>query len=317
MKIPINTCYYSLLIVLLLCNHHVSGQGKLLRSEKWGKFSGTGKTADFYVASNGNDNWSGTLAEPNADRTDGPFASIKRARLAVRSRKAEVYLPKSDPVETRWIGSPHPFGKGKDILVYIREGYYTFEEPLIFNPEDGGERIETNLPSGAFEYHKLKDHYVTYAAYPGEKPVISGGIPLRAWEKDRNAWKIRNLDASVQMLVVNGRKQTLARAPDTAYFVPPLLSDTPDKLYFNKGELRQWDEMDGNRVHMLLRWHHGKNSISRVDEKTNTAWLSEPEDGVVIVPPRYYIEIVNCPECIIQNTGLVAPFSNRNSRAST
>ena len=288
----IKNSFNLLLIALFLCSHQASAQGKLLRGEKWEKFSGTGETADFYVATNGNDNWSGTLAEPNADRTDGPFASIKRARLAVRSRKAEVYLPKSDPVETRWIGSPHPFGKGKDILVYIREGYYTFEEPLIFNPEDGGERIETNLPSGAFEYHKLKDHYVTYAAYPGEQPVISGGLPLRAWEKDRNAWKIQNIDADVQMLVVNSRKQTLARAPDTAYFVPPLLSDTPDKLYFNKGELRQWDEMDGNRVHMLLRWHHGKNSISRVDEKTNTAWLSEPEDGVVIVPPRYYIENV-------------------------
>ena len=27
--------------------------------------------ADFYVAPNGNDSWSGKLAEPNADRSDG------------------------------------------------------------------------------------------------------------------------------------------------------------------------------------------------------------------------------------------------------
>lgn len=288
----IKTSINSLLIVLFLCSYQVSGQGKLLRGQKWEKFSGTGKTADFYVAPSGNDNWSGTLAEPNADKTDGPFASIKGAQLAVRSLKTKVYIPKSEPVETRWIGSPHPFGKGKDILVFIREGYYTLEEPLIFNPEDGGERIETNLPSGAFEYHKLKDHYVTYAAYPGEKPVISAGLPLHAWKKERNTWKIQNVDANVQMLVVNGKKQTLARTPDTGYFVPPLLSDTPDKLYFNKGELRQWEEMDDNRVFMLLRWHKGKNSISRVEERTNTAWLSNPEDGVVIVPPRYYVENV-------------------------
>ncbi|MCK4748520.1 MAG: hypothetical protein KAT15_15820, partial [Bacteroidales bacterium] len=141
----INSSYYLFLIALLLCSHQVVGQGKLLRGEKWEKFSDAGKTADFFVASNGNDHWSGTLAEPNADKTDGPFASLKRARLEVRSLKAEIYLPKSDPVETRWIGSPHPYGKGKDILVYIREGYYTLEEPLVFNPEDGGERIETNL----------------------------------------------------------------------------------------------------------------------------------------------------------------------------
>jgi regulation of enolase protein 1 (concanavalin A-like superfamily) len=278
--------------MLLLCSHHAYGQGKLLRGEKWEKFSNEGKTADFYVAPNGNDSWSGSLAEPNADQTDGPFASIQRAQVAVRSLKAKTYTPKKAPVETRWIGSPHPFGKGKDILVYIREGYYTLEEPLVFYPEDGGERIETNLPSGAFEYHKLKDHYVTYAAYPGEVPVLSGGLPLQGWKKTRNTWKIHDLDADIQTLVVNGKKQTLARIPDTGYFVPPLLSDTPDKLYFTKGELRQWKEMEGNRVHMLLRWHQGNNAISSVDEKTSTAWLREPEDGIVIVPPRYYVENV-------------------------
>lgn len=36
-------------------------------------------------------------------------------------------------------------------------------------------RIETDVPTGAFKFHKLKDHFVTYAAYPGETPIISGG----------------------------------------------------------------------------------------------------------------------------------------------
>ena len=31
---------------------------------------------------------------------------------------------------------------------------------------DGGERIETELPTGAFEYHQLKDYFVTYAFLP-------------------------------------------------------------------------------------------------------------------------------------------------------
>lgn len=285
-----NTKFNSLLIVLFLCNFQVSGQGKLLRGEKWEKFSGTEKTADFYVAPNGNDNWSGTLAEPNANRTDGPFVSIKRAQIAVRALKTKVYIPKSEPVETRWIGSPHPFGKGKDILVFIREGYYSLDEPIIFNPEDGGGRIETNLPSGAFEYHKLKDHYVTYAAYPGEKPIISGGPVLNSWKKGKKVWKIQVDETNVEMLIINGQKQTLARTPNSGYFIPPVISDTPDKLYFNKGELKQWKEMDGNRVYMLLRWHHGVNSFSGIDEKTNTGWLAEPQEGVVIVPPRYYVE---------------------------
>ncbi|WP_372394756.1 carbohydrate-binding domain-containing protein [Azospirillum sp. HJ39] len=39
----------------------------------------------FYVAENGNDSWSGTLAAPNADGTDGPFASLQKAQTAMRS----------------------------------------------------------------------------------------------------------------------------------------------------------------------------------------------------------------------------------------
>ena len=33
----------------------------------------------FYVAPNGRDAWSGTLAEPNGAGSDGPFATLARA----------------------------------------------------------------------------------------------------------------------------------------------------------------------------------------------------------------------------------------------
>ena len=45
-------------------------------------------TADFYVATDGKDVWSGTLPEPNHDGTDGPFATLARARDAVRQLRA-------------------------------------------------------------------------------------------------------------------------------------------------------------------------------------------------------------------------------------
>ena len=31
----------------------------------------------FHVATNGNDAWSGKMAAPNADKTDGPFATVE------------------------------------------------------------------------------------------------------------------------------------------------------------------------------------------------------------------------------------------------
>ncbi|MBK7713680.1 MAG: hypothetical protein IPJ37_24215 [Bacteroidales bacterium] len=151
------------------------------------------------------------------------------------------------------------------------------------SPKTEGERVETNLPTGAFEYHKLKDHYVTYAAYPGEKPVISGEKPVTGWKKSGNIWIAPFDDDTAAMLIVNGKMMTLARTPDTGYFVPPAISVSTGELYFKKGDIKPWKDLEGNRIIMLLRWHTGINWI---------ATFKTPQEGVVIVPPRYYIENV-------------------------
>ena len=41
-------------------------------------------SANFYVAPNGKDSWSGKLPAPNANNTDGPFASVAKAQIAVQ-----------------------------------------------------------------------------------------------------------------------------------------------------------------------------------------------------------------------------------------
>ena len=70
-----------------------SRDGRLLQGEPWQPFVPVEK-ADFYVAKMETTAWSGTLAEPNSAKTDGPFATLKRAQQAVRELKAKVYFPK-------------------------------------------------------------------------------------------------------------------------------------------------------------------------------------------------------------------------------
>ena len=41
----------------------------------------------LYVAPAGSDAWTGTRAGPNAGRTDGPFATLERARDELRQRR--------------------------------------------------------------------------------------------------------------------------------------------------------------------------------------------------------------------------------------
>lgn len=69
----------------------------------------------LYVSAKGNDDWSGTLAKSNRDKTDGPFASLTRAQLAVREFKKTV------PVE-----------------VVVQSGTYRLSKPLEFSAADSG-----------------------------------------------------------------------------------------------------------------------------------------------------------------------------------
>ncbi len=115
----------------------------------------------YYVAPNGNDSWSGTLAAPNAAASDGPFATIDHARAAVRALKK--------------IGLTQ-------ITVQIRGGTYYLPSTLQFTGADSG------TPALSIAYQR----------YPGESPVISGGVRVANWTSaGGNVWKT-TLPASTQ-----------------------------------------------------------------------------------------------------------------------
>ena len=143
-----------------------------------------GAAATFLVAENGNDAWTGKLAEPNVMKTDGPFATLGRARDAVRELK----------------GRQAPSGP---ITVMVRGGKYFLDRTLVFGPEDSGSR----------------EFPITYKAYGDEKPILSGGKKVAGWKSYKNQilqaelagtkggkWKFRQL-------FLNGERQIRARYP--------------------------------------------------------------------------------------------------------
>jgi len=77
--------------------------------------------ADLYVATNGNDAWIGNLAAPNKAKSDGPLATIERAR--------DIWRGRSTPAE----------GGAKKIVV--RSGTYYLKAPLKLEPQDSGLQI--------------------------------------------------------------------------------------------------------------------------------------------------------------------------------
>ncbi len=280
-----------LMITLLILNDQVSGQGRFVRGAEKTEYSLAGTAADFYVSPSGNDNWSGTLAEPDKNGNDGPFATINRAKMAVSKLKEGVYQLKKRAIDKRFKGTPHQFGAGRDILVLIRGGIYSLENSLAFSSGDGGERVETDLPTGAFEYHELTDFYVTYAAYPGESPVISGGERITGWEKKKDGiWTANTNEQKISELYANGKRLTLARAPNTGYFYPDGQPADSISFKFKAHDLEPWKDLETNTIYLKVRWGAIQTSISRIDAKSRTAWLKTPSPEMMIIPPRYYVE---------------------------
>lgn len=136
--------------------------------------------ADFYVATNGNDNWSGTLSAPNSNNTDGPFATIGRAQTAVQGILK------------------NPKGRTKPIQVMVRAGSYYVTQPLSFTTADSG--------TSALG--------VVWENYPNETPIVDGGMKITNWvHNSGNEWQA-TLPTSTQyfeQMFYNGQRRLRPR----------------------------------------------------------------------------------------------------------
>lgn len=158
----------------------------------------------FYVASNGSDQWSGKLATPNASATDGPFATLIRARDAIRDLAVGAPTDAPDPYGLfEPVRPPKRVGLKQPVQVLVRGGTYCLERTLVLGRKDSGSQ---ECP-------------ITYAAYPGEKPVLSGGRVIRGWRPYRgDIWQCELPEAKggkwkTRQLFYNGQRMIRARWP--------------------------------------------------------------------------------------------------------
>ena len=202
--------------------------------------------ADFYVSVNGSDRWSGTLDEPNAQGSDGPFATLPRARDAVRILKEK---------------------KSEDIAVLIRGGTYQLNETVVFGLKDSGEGDAT----------------ITYAAYPGETPVFSSGQEITGWKKVTGDFpgltqaaigKLQVADISGKFLTLYDAEGMLPRA-QSERFVP---NGSATELRFPKGRLKNWPNVTDVEivVRPTRKWTMNVLPLVSVDEQAGIARTAIP-----------------------------------------
>ena len=92
---------------------------------------------NYFVATNGNDAWSGRLPQPNANKTDGPFASLQAVLDRFRQKPPKESATNSIFVRrgNDFLQAPLTFRASDSNLVMAA---YPGENPII----SGGKRID-------------------------------------------------------------------------------------------------------------------------------------------------------------------------------
>ncbi len=237
--------------------------------------------ADFYVAVDGDDSWTGRHSEPIPGGDDGPFATLSRARDAVRELRAR------EP--------------DRDLQVLIRGGTYRLRETLVFDLRDSSAKGTT-----------------TYAAYPGERPVLCPDVPIRGWQKleedpaelppgARGQLWIADLpdEAPDRFFTLYNGATRLPRARSQGFLPqnPTGLDIKPSRreLYFPPGTLKAWSNLDD--IEILIRpsyaWILNILPLESVDEEAGVARTALP-GTYPLIRPHHFIDTIR-EACWVEN----------------
>jgi len=132
----------------------------------------------YYVAANGNDAWSGKLPAPNDAGTDGPFATLDRARDELRKLKSAGTLPAGG------------------VRVVVRGGAYALRKPFELTAEDSG----------------TPETPISYSAFPGEEVRLAGGKVVKEFKPVTDPAILQRLDESARPHVVQADLKALGIA---------------------------------------------------------------------------------------------------------
>lgn len=181
---------------------------------------------------------SGNDSNPGSETL--PFQTVDRARTAVRQINRSM---------------------AGDIIVYLRDGEYVLPSTLRFDEGDSA--------SGGFQ--------IIYEAYPGERPVLSGGERIRGWMDAGNGlFKAPAEGPPFRQFYVNGNRGTRARTPNSGSYFRLQSWDTERmRIEIASGDLARWQ--DPGNVEMVIQKHWDENRL-RVSSSV------ESDRSVYIVP---------------------------------
>jgi hypothetical protein len=196
-----------------------------------------------------------TGSDQNPGTKEQPFATLVRARDAVRQKiKA---------------------GLDGDVTVLVRGGTYELAQPLVFGPADSG----------------TAKHKITYAAYPGERPVLSGGRRVTGWQKlgpgapglsaaaKGKVW-VADIPKGewFSQLLLDGQPLPRSRTPNAEQWEDwhrTAGGNGPNELHAPAGAVKRYPNLRDVEINLLpgFRCTHHLSPVKDLDERTGVVRL--------------------------------------------
>ena len=167
-------------------------------------------------------------------------------------------------------------GMTADLKVYLRAGTYPLDSTVTF----------TNADSGTGGY------YVKYLAYPGERPLLSGGRLVTGWrlaDAGKNLYAASAGPKAFRQLYINGVKAIRARTPN-------VLAD--NVANFNRlsgwdkearnvqvpvSAVADWKHLNKVEMHLMIAWGDSTLRIASVKKVGDTAYVTfQPEEASLV-----------------------------------
>jgi len=198
--------------------------------------------------------------DSNPGTLDKPLKTVSKARDLVRTKNSAMTA---------------------DMTVYLRAGTYPQTTTLTFANADSG--------TGGF--------YVKYMAYPGERPLITGGKAITGWKVSDATNNIYSADAGTtafRQLYVNGVKAVRARSPNMlANNVPDFnrlsgWDKTANNVQVPSSVVGDWKNLTKVEMHIMIAWGDSTLRIASSTTTGSTAYVKfqSPESPMVFVRPN-------------------------------
>jgi hypothetical protein len=198
--------------------------------------------------------------DANPGTFEQPLRTLARARDLVRTKNGTL---------------------NADLTVYVRGGTYPQQSTLTFGSADSGQA----------------PHYVNYVAYRDERPLITGGRPIRGWAPSDAGSGIYSAPAGTppfRQLYVNGVKAVRARSPNLGPDGAPNFSRLSgwDKdareVRLSSADLPSFDDVTGVEMHLMTAWADNTLRLASITSSGGIASVKfqSPEDPLLFVRPN-------------------------------